>query len=100
MSEKGIYEVHYKDNEKSKGIEQVKTVSINSDGTVDDFNIQFYTTIETKSSVILGIKYGYDEYYTVVDNKKCSKVEVIADKYIRSDANGVEEDNLSELPEF
>lgn len=100
MSEKGIYEVHYKDNDKSKGIELVKTVSINSDGTVDDFNIQFCTTIENKSSVIFSINYGYDEYYTVVDNKKASKVEVVAGKYIRSDANGIEEDNLGELPEF
>lgn len=100
MSEKGIYEVHYKDNDKSKGIDKVKTVPINSDGTIDDFNIQFYTVVESKSSVILGINYGYDEYYTVVSKKKASEVKVVADKYIRSDANDVEEDNLSELPEF
>ena len=94
MSERGIKEVHYLNNDKSKGIEKVKTVSIIGQ-TI--FTIE---TEETKQTVINNINSKIYEYYTVVNDKKGSKVEVIDNEYIRSDANNTKSDNLGSLETF
>ncbi|MDR2643377.1 MAG: DUF3892 domain-containing protein [Planctomycetaceae bacterium] len=52
--------------------------------------------IITKKDVIQDIQSGIIEYITA----KNTPVRVVADKYIRSDANDTEADNLGSLPSF
>jgi len=94
MTKKGIKKVRYVESEKSKGIEKVKVV----DASGDSFGTS--ETIETKQTVIDNINSKNYEYYTVVDDKKGSKVEVVDNKYIRSDANSTKADNLGSLDTF
>jgi len=94
MSERGIKKVHYLNNDKSKGIEKVKTVSIIGE-TIFTTEIE-----ETKQTVINNINSKIYEYYTIVNDKKGSKVEVVDNEYIRSDANKTKADNLGSLETF
>lgn len=98
--DKGIFEVHYKDKDKSKGIESVKVTDISSDDTVNIWDQLLKSEVVKKEDVIKEINDNTNEYYTVVDNKKGSKIEVVAGEYIRSDANSIEEDNLGSLETF
>lgn len=102
MKKHGIYEVHY--NEEHSKIAEVKLHEI-----LENDYILTLIDDDKKSvnEVISEIEMG-DEYFTLIQDKsgnlkigsKVITYEVGDEKFIKTEGNSDENDNLSELPEY
>lgn len=97
MKKYGIYAVHYFESDKTKHIEKVKVISCYASWELGDPE-----ELATKQVIDL-INKDY-EITTLIKKDgewhKGSKVEVYDEKYIRSNNNSTDEDNLANLPTY
>lgn len=103
----GILEVCYNENDKSKGIREVKCneIMFHVVGTNISIipKIPVEKLIKTKDEVVKDIQSKTANYFTVVEGKRGAEIEVIEEednKYIRTVGNGEKKDNLGELPTY
>lgn len=93
----GIYKIHYYEDENTKYIEEVKVISCYaywSAGTKEPL----------KTSIVVELINSGSKVITLLekDNNwvEGSKVEVYDKKFIRSDKDATEENNLENLPKY
>ena len=89
-----IYAVHYKDNDKSTYIDEVRTESEYS-GPKSRRTV--VNDIESGKLVKTAVKQNDGKYY---EGQQVNVINVNGSKYLRTDRNNIARDNLENLPTY